>query len=166
MGKKHFRFFQTAETGNRTPNSGVKGSGANHYPRAPAPYSDNKDMLNSKFSSSVSLRAKQDIWNLIKGEVNAEGVENRAVKEIQHKWKDLLSRAKKDLSNRKRPTTGGGPKPTESPYTDIILDIIGESAPCLVGIVPVGEGESLFHTTSNSISQDSIPQENTLGNYV
>ena len=29
-------FFQTAETGNRTPDSGVKGSGANHYPRAPA----------------------------------------------------------------------------------------------------------------------------------
>ena len=36
MGKKLFNFFQTAETGNRTPNSGVKGSGANHYPRAPA----------------------------------------------------------------------------------------------------------------------------------
>ena len=36
MGKKHFCFFQTAETRNRTPNSGVKGSGANHYPRAPA----------------------------------------------------------------------------------------------------------------------------------
>ena len=37
MGKKHFCFFQAAETGNRTPNSGVKGSGANHYPRAHAP---------------------------------------------------------------------------------------------------------------------------------
>ena len=37
MGKKQFYFFQTAETGNRTPDSGVKGSGANHYPRAPAP---------------------------------------------------------------------------------------------------------------------------------
>ena len=36
MGKKHFCFFETAETGNRTPNSGVKGNGANHYPRAPA----------------------------------------------------------------------------------------------------------------------------------
>ena len=35
MGEKHFCFFQTAETGNRTPNSGVKGSGAN-YTRAPA----------------------------------------------------------------------------------------------------------------------------------
>ena len=34
-GKNIFCFFQTAETGNRTPNSGVKGSGANHYPRAP-----------------------------------------------------------------------------------------------------------------------------------
>ena len=37
MGKKQFCFFETAETGNRTPDSGVKGSGVNHYPRAPAP---------------------------------------------------------------------------------------------------------------------------------
>ena len=34
-GRNIFCFFQTAETGNRTPNSGMKGSGANHYPRAP-----------------------------------------------------------------------------------------------------------------------------------
>ena len=37
MGKKHFGFFQTAETGKGTPNSGVKGSGASHYTRDPAP---------------------------------------------------------------------------------------------------------------------------------
>ena len=36
MGKKHFCFVQTSETENRTPNSSAKGSGANHYPRAPA----------------------------------------------------------------------------------------------------------------------------------
>ena len=36
MGKKPFCFFQTTETGDRTRNSSVKGSGANHYPRAPA----------------------------------------------------------------------------------------------------------------------------------
>ena len=35
-GRNMFCFFQTAETGNRTPNSGVRGSGANHYPRGPA----------------------------------------------------------------------------------------------------------------------------------
>ena len=47
MGKKHFGFFQTAETGNRAPNSGVKGSGANHYPRAPArSHLESIDLLN------------------------------------------------------------------------------------------------------------------------
>ena len=35
-GRNIFCFFQTAEIGDRTPNSGVKGNGANHYPRAPA----------------------------------------------------------------------------------------------------------------------------------
>ena len=35
-GRNIFCFFQSAETGNRTPNSGMKGSGANHYPRSPA----------------------------------------------------------------------------------------------------------------------------------
>ena len=35
-GRNIFCFIEKAETGNRTPNSGVKGSGANHYPRAPA----------------------------------------------------------------------------------------------------------------------------------
>ena len=34
MGEKHFSFFLTAETGKPNPNSSVKGSGANHYPRA------------------------------------------------------------------------------------------------------------------------------------
>ena len=44
MEKKHFCFFQTAETGNQTPNSSVKGSGANHYPRAPAQHENTADV--------------------------------------------------------------------------------------------------------------------------
>ena len=35
-GRYIFCFFQTAETGNWTPDSGVKGIGANHFPRVPA----------------------------------------------------------------------------------------------------------------------------------
>ena len=57
MGKKHFCFFQTAETGTRTPNSGVKGSGANHYPRAPAHHlimSDHIDLSKNKLSCKDS----------------------------------------------------------------------------------------------------------------
>ena len=33
-GEETFLFFLNAETGKRAPNSSVKGSGANHYPRA------------------------------------------------------------------------------------------------------------------------------------
>ena len=36
MEKKHFCLSQTAEAGKRAPKSSVKGSGANHYLRAPA----------------------------------------------------------------------------------------------------------------------------------
>ena len=46
-------FFQTAETGNRTPDSGVKGSGANHYPRAPA-HNHTKDQLYLTISGPTS----------------------------------------------------------------------------------------------------------------
>ena len=41
-------FFQTAETGNRAPNSGVKGSGANHYPRAPPPPPPHSRVISKK----------------------------------------------------------------------------------------------------------------------
>ena len=54
MGKKHFCFFQTAETGNRAPNSGVKSSGANHYPRAPA-------QQDSQVNSSVLIT----VWRVV-----------------------------------------------------------------------------------------------------
>ena len=49
-GRNIFCFFQTAETRNRTPNCGVKGSGANHYPRAPALCSLEMQMMDWKLS--------------------------------------------------------------------------------------------------------------------
>ena len=58
MGKKQFCFFQTAETGNRTPDSGVKGSGANHYPRAPAHQADKllKQLQNNPIKKSCQIQ--------------------------------------------------------------------------------------------------------------
>ena len=56
MGKKHFFFFQIAEIGNRTPNSGVKGRGANHYPRAPAHLINYKSKLDNQEVITASLR--------------------------------------------------------------------------------------------------------------
>ena len=61
MGKKHLCFFQTAETGNRTPDSGVKGSGANHYPRAPA--LDVRKLSELCPKSLVQSMSKIRVWN-------------------------------------------------------------------------------------------------------
>ena len=61
MGKKHFCFFETAETGNQTPNSGVKGSGVNHYTRAPAQKRRTSRIqcsINTNESYILSLKAK------------------------------------------------------------------------------------------------------------
>ena len=62
-GRNIFCFFETAETGNRTPNSGVKGSGANHYPRAPAHCTYNRaDLAYAKcpaeWKSGIILRTE------------------------------------------------------------------------------------------------------------
>ena len=53
-----FCFFQTAETGNRTTNTGVKGSGANHCPRAPALLKNNENFDNIIFSYEKKMEIK------------------------------------------------------------------------------------------------------------
>ena len=52
--------FQTAETGNRTPSSGVKGSGANYYPRGPAHVAE--EGLESLWSNN-SRKGKYLLWS-------------------------------------------------------------------------------------------------------
>ena len=51
MGKKHFLFLSNRR--NREPNPGVKGSGGNHYPRAPARFT----RKSLRFSTCRWLRA-------------------------------------------------------------------------------------------------------------
>ena len=63
-GRNIFCFFEAAETGNRTPNSGVKGSGANHYPRAPA-HGVKKTyhfLLNSFLARFHYVSSKRWVW--------------------------------------------------------------------------------------------------------
>ena len=65
MGKKQFCFFQTAGTGNRTPDSGVKGSGANHYPRAPAQKHRQLLVHWNRTSKSRIMAQKTDSFSII-----------------------------------------------------------------------------------------------------
>ncbi|CAL8341633.1 unnamed protein product [Arctogadus glacialis] len=53
---------------------------------------------------------------------------------IKKKLKDLLSRAKKDMSAQKNHPTGGGPPPKTSPYSDIIVTIFGDDSPAFVRV--------------------------------
>ena len=64
MGKKHFCFFQTAETRNRTPNSAVKGSGANHYPRAPAQIHVEQEIWSPHQPVSTIIGLLTSCWKL------------------------------------------------------------------------------------------------------
>ena len=65
-GRNIFCFFQTAETGNRTPKSGVKGSGANYYPTPPAPQKLEEDVfhmsVNGTCTSNFSYKWMQTYW--------------------------------------------------------------------------------------------------------
>ena len=76
-------------------------------------YQENSDCLLSSLKSTVTNQHKKKMWNFITDEVNKIGGNNRLTKETIHKWKDLKSRAKKDISARKNPKTGGGKPPKE-----------------------------------------------------
>ena len=64
-GRNFFCFFQTAETGNRTPNSGVKGSGANHYPRAPSPCPSKLGCFNVGSSATTLTQHQTSITTIL-----------------------------------------------------------------------------------------------------
>ena len=89
MGKKHFCFFQTAETGNRTPNPSVKGSGANHYPRAPARAGLKKQNITTHNASS----SKQS------NERKKEKTNERTNERTQKKHKENRQKTNKQQTN-------------------------------------------------------------------
>ena len=67
--------------------------------------------------------------------MNARAINvSRTMGEIRKKWKDLLSKAKKDASSQKNPPTGGGPLPNVSPYSEIVLNMYERDSPTVIGI--------------------------------
>ena len=115
-------------------------------------FHQNKDILLKKINNSNTNQKKKKVWIEIATAVNARAIDvKRTVDEVKKKWKDLLSKAKKDASLQKNPPTGGGPRSQISPYSDIILDIYGKDSPSVVGIENAIESVSL--TTSTGIEQ-------------
>jgi len=85
-----------------------------------------KELIQSKLQSSVTLKMKKEAWARITEGVNARssGVV-RTDEECKKKWKDLKSTSLKERLEQKR-TGGGGPVKT-SQYSDLVAAIIGDS---------------------------------------
>lgn len=98
-------------------------------------YSEHKDILTARLNNINTNRHKLSAWKTITASINNNcdgGL--RTVEEVRKKWKDLLSRAKKDSSLLKNPPTGGGPLPKTSPYSTIIIELFGEDSPTFTGL--------------------------------
>lgn len=102
-------------------------------------YSDNKCLLESKFNNFATNKRKLQAWEDITEAINARGVEQRDVKDVRKKWSDLKMQAAEDFP--KTVATGGGPKADIGPYSSLVLDILGDDSPSLIG-VPGGGIES------------------------
>ena len=76
-------------------------------------YEGNMEILQSKFTNSVTNAKKNLVWEDIASAVNAVGVALRTTQEIKDKWKNIQSTAKKEFSGfrKEQKKTGGGPAP-------------------------------------------------------
>ncbi|XP_034056682.1 uncharacterized protein LOC117536058 [Gymnodraco acuticeps] len=105
-------------------------------------YAEHKNSLTAKCNNTMTNKHKLAAWKSITGEINYLGDGGiRTVEECRKKWKDLLSRAKKDASVLKNPPTGGGPAPKTSPYSKIIISIFGEDSPTFTGLNGIDSSE-------------------------
>ncbi|KAI4790500.1 hypothetical protein KUCAC02_034592 [Chaenocephalus aceratus] len=105
-------------------------------------YAEHKNSLTAKFNNNMTNKNKLAAWKSITEAVNDLGDGGiRTVEECRKKWKDLLSRAKKDASVLKNPPTGGGHAPKTSPYSDIIIAIFGEDSPSFTGLSGIDSSE-------------------------
>ena len=97
---------------------------------------ENLDVIQSKFTNSITNQRKNKIWDEITCEVNALGVANRTAHEVKEKWKNLTSSAKKRFSDirRQERQTGGGPPPKEvTPVEKRIIKLF-EDTPLFTGL--------------------------------
>ena len=93
---------------------------------------EEKDLIQSKLQSSVTVRKKKEAWRRILEKVNAcsTGVK-RTEEDCRKKWRDLKSSVIRDWADQQK--TGGG-APSKTPYRDLIFNITGDDGAILHGI--------------------------------
>lgn len=95
----------------------------------------NLETIQSKLTNSITNKKKRQIWEEITKDVNAVGKENRTVKEVKDKWKNLHSTLKEFSSfKREIKKTGGGPKPKPPSQSSKQIIEIFEDTPAFAGL--------------------------------
>ena len=99
-------------------------------------FEENMEILQSKFTNSVTNAKKIRIWEEIAAAVNSVGVTRRTTQEVREKWKNLQSNAKKEYSFFKagQRKTGGGPAPPSPSEASLkIMNMFGDQ-PSFTGL--------------------------------
>ncbi|XP_045931764.1 uncharacterized protein LOC123987151 [Micropterus dolomieu] len=119
-------------------------------------YSQHRHTLTAKQSNSITNKKKQTTWKQITEAINdcSDSGCLRTESDVRKKWKDLLSKAKKDLSSKKHHPTCGGPPPKTSVYSTIIVDIFGEDSPAFIVLVGAESGGTDLEETAVSPEMD------------
>ncbi|CAG2195887.1 unnamed protein product [Mytilus edulis] len=101
--------------------------------------------IRSKFSNSLTNKAKVEVWRGITVQINALGLHGRTVAEVKVKWQNMQSNAKKTYQDVKKHThqTGGGPPATPiNQESQKIIEMMKDTS-SFVGLTgeesPVGE---------------------------
>ena len=74
---------------------------------------ENNDVIRCRFTNTITIATKEDVWKRITERVNAVGVCERSKDEVREKWRGLQTNAKTTHVKRKTEErrTGGGPPP-------------------------------------------------------
>ena len=129
-------------------------------------YAKHKNYLTSSFNNTVdgekvTKKGKHDRWEIITSKINSLGVENRTSKEIQGRWKNIVTEAKGKFHHHKRVATGTGGGPPPPPISDgtmKVIELLKDDA-SFQGVP--GGGFSMFKKPSSSPLQ-SPPNPNAL----
>lgn len=99
-------------------------------------FEENMDILQSKFTNSITNAKKNKIWEEISEAVNAVGVTARSTQEVRDKWKNLQSHAKREFSSFKseQKKTGGGPAPPNPSEASLKIINMFSDTPSFTGL--------------------------------
>lgn len=124
-------------------------------------FEENMDILQSKFTNSITNAKKNKIWEEISEAVNAVGVTATSTQEVRDKWKNLQSHAKREFSSFKseEKKTGGGPAPPNPSEASLKIINMFSDTPSFTGLqgFETGPETVVLEVVSSEASADETP---------